>query len=190
MTLEAAVEASRTQMVRTARAWLQAATALHHDRLDAAFSRADLGDKASYGRFLLAQAVPHLAVEAALEKGGIGDVVDDWPMRKRADQLLADLRDLGVPPPPAGSTVTFREPPSLLGALYVLEGSRLGGEVLRRSVAPGLPTRFLGHVDSSAWRSLLVALDAQLQSEEQLSQAVGAAIVVFDLFEASGRRHL
>jgi heme oxygenase len=154
------------------------------------FSQAQLGERAAYGRFLRAQAAAHLPTEQALELGGIARLVPDWAQRRRSDSLEADLGSLGLDIPAPAGAPAFTTPEALLGALYVLEGSRLGGTLLKRAVPAGFPTRFLGNVDSSAWQALLAQLDDQLDSDAQRAAAIAAARQVFELFEAAGRRYL
>lgn len=178
---------SRQFAVRQA---LRAATGGSHARVDAAFSGFDLSDRAGYGRFLGAQAAAHLAVEAALEASGVEAVLPDWPRRRRADLLRGDLAALGLPAPPVEALAGFDGPAAVLGAVYVLEGSRLGGALLRRSVPAELPCAFLGASDPAAWRGLLAQLDAQVTSGNDVERATNAALRVFTLFELSGKRFL
>ncbi len=174
----------------SARAALRAATAANHARVDEVYSSAALDDRTAYGRFLSAQAAAHLAVEDALSRSGVEAFVPDWPERRRGDALRADLAELGLDVPQPMASPIFAEQPAMLGALYVLEGSRLGGTLLKRSVPTGLPTRFLGGADSSAWRALLTQLDEHLDEASKREAAIEAARQVFVLFEDSGRRHL
>lgn len=169
---------------------LRTATAPHHARVDAIYSLARLDDPESYGRFLQAQAAAHIATEQALERGGITGIVADWPQRRRADAVRADLEALGLKVPPVSDDLQLDSEEAMLGALYVLEGSRLGGTLLKRSVSADLPTQFLGNVDSSAWQALLAELDSRLDSTGKREAAIAAAQLVFDLFEDSGRRYL
>jgi len=176
--------------IRTARTALRNATRRDHDRVDALFAAADLGDAPGYRRFLLAQGAAHLAVEAALDSVGADRVLPDWPARRRAALLLADLDDLGASAPIAATPPVIANDAAALGAIYVLEGSRLGGQVLKRSVATGLPTRFLGASDPPGWRRLLAALDNQLSSPEKIVIGIKAARDVFGLFERCGQQYL
>ena len=91
--------------------------------------------------------------------------------------------------PAAIGSLILRGVPAMLGAAYVLEGSRLGGALLRRSLPAGLESSFLGVVDSAAWQRLLALLDEHLQSEEEIAAATRAAREVFALFDRSGRVH-
>src|SRR5689334_6570101 len=105
---------------------LRDATAAAHDEVDALFSRVDLTNAAGYRAFLSAQAFAHLAVEAALDAAGAERVIADWPERRRAALLRADLAELGIAAE-QGSPPSLSGAASIAGAAYVLEGSRLGG---------------------------------------------------------------
>lgn len=174
----------------SARAALRAATAACHDRVDAVFSRIDLADPGGYGRFLQAQAGAYLPVEAALDRAGATSVVPDWPGRRRADVLRADLDALGLAVPAGGPDITFDDAAAVLGGIYVLEGSRLGGAVLVRGVPASFPQAFLAPGDSARWRYLLEIMDHMLISADVRTSAVESACRVFMLFEGSGRRYL
>lgn len=169
---------------------LRAATAPYHERVDRIFSTARLDDRQSYGQFLLAQAGAHIAAEDALTRAGIGAIIEDWPQRQRKAALIADLADMGLEAPDGADGPDLKDEAELLGALYVLEGSRLGGALLKRSVAPDLPARFLGGGDSAAWRRLLALLDECIDTDAKRLISIKAACEIFMLFEASGQKYL
>jgi heme oxygenase len=173
----------------SARFALRCETADAHGRLDALFSRFDLSDRSGYAAFLQAQAGAFFAVETALNRAGAGELLRDWEQRRRSDALLGDLRALALSHRPATSPV-FATEAAILGGVYVLEGSRLGGAVLRRTVPVSLPTAFLSHGEPSAWRRFVEVLDERLTSPADLSQAALAAIAVFQTFETSATRIL
>lgn len=173
-----------------ARTLLRAATAAHHDRVDAVFSRATLSDPLSYGRFLRAQAAAHLPTEAALTDAGVATVIPDWDERQRSALLREDLAELGLAVPPPSGALVLQGEGALLGALYVLEGSRLGGAMLVRSVAPDLPRRYLGAQRQGSWRALQQLLDARLVTPADRNAAIATARTVFTLFEAGGVHYL
>lgn len=158
---------------------LRRETRVDHERVDAAFGRFDLADPADYAAFLSAQARVLPVAEQVLDPAAL---VPGWTAR--AALLRADLADLSLAPP---ATVTVKLPaegPARWGGIYVLEGSRLGGAVLSRRVAPGLPTAFLGAVHApGAWRDLLAALD-RLAPEDH-ADAVHGAQAVFSAFCAA-----
>lgn len=150
-----------------------------HDRIDAAFGAFRVDEAAGYRRFLLAHALALPAVEAALA-GMPG--LPAW--RPRGALLAADLADLGEAAPP---TLPFAlgSKAAAWGALYVSEGSRLGGAMLARAVAAGLPSRYLAaaHLPGE-WRALRSAIDAAAHAGGQawLAEAQDGAAATFALY--------
>jgi heme oxygenase len=174
------------------RAALRAATADCHKRVDAAFSRFDLSSEDGYRRFLLAQAEAFLPVEASLDAGHAEAVLPDWPQRRRGDLLRADLAALDVTAPepfPDLPIVSGKAP--MLGAIYVLEGSRLGGAVLKKAVPSHFPRRFLeARQAAGSWRLFLRTLDEFLTRPGDLDAAVQAAKEIFARFAGAADAHL
>ncbi|RYE02236.1 MAG: heme oxygenase [Sphingomonadales bacterium] len=171
------------------RAALRSATGQDHERVDAAFSRYDLSSREGYRRFLLHQAAAHLPVERALDRAA-GSAIEDWATRRRADAIRADLADLGCSHIAEIPFDGFATQARMLGGAYVLEGSRLGGQILRKQISDGLPTRFLAQGSSLAWRALLTVLETKLTSPEEIAEAVKGARAVFACFEAAARREV
>ncbi len=116
-----------------------------------------------------------LAAVPGLDRGGL-----DLAGRRRAGRLAADLRTLGTPP----SLLDAESPhvpdvadvPLALGALYVLEGSTLGGQLLARHVTRVLPVTpgdgctFLashGTPVGAAWRRFRRALRARADRSDR-----------------------
>ena len=174
----------------SARFALRSATAGDHERLDALFSRFDLTNRDGYGVFLLAQAGGFLGVEEALDRAGIADVVPDWPDRRRSNALVADLTALHLAVPTPSPAPSFFGEAAMLGGLYVLEGSRLGGAMLVRAVPDDLPKSFLSGGNPAAWRAFVHLLDQRLSSEPEVAAAARAAAGVFETFASSARRTL
>ena len=174
----------------TPRQRLRSGTAENHERVDALFGRFDLGNVGGYGRFLSAQAEAFLPVEAAIDTHGM-DMLADWPSRRRGALLRQDLAELGIAVPVTAGAPRLDDDAAALGALYVLEGSRLGGTMLSRSLAPGMPQSFLGRKGApGSWPKLLELLDEFLYGSVRIGLALDAARAVFELFEAAGRRQL
>jgi heme oxygenase len=171
-----------------ARHALRTDTAADHERVDRAFSAFDLTTREGYSGFLRAQAHGFLPVEAAIDGAGPHDIVPDWPARRRSQSLLADLDALGATPPVTATRPLFRSREEILGAIYVLEGSRLGGRMLARSVPADFPRAFIGSSDAGIWRTLIEILDKLLISDEQRTAASDGARGVFALFEAGARQ--
>ena len=170
------------------RTFLRSATSAAHARLDAASSVFDLRLRPSYGRFLATQAAALLPLELVLERQS-GAVISDWPVRRRTGAILADLDRLRTPVPPPVPLVSGDSPAWTLGALYVLEGSRLGGAVLRRRVLEGddadcrAATAYLGHgAAQRLWPSFLAQLETAAAHGDRPGLVAGA-IAAFTAFE-------
>ena len=161
---------------------LRAATMPDHDLVDSAFAAHDLADRAGYVRFLMAHAAALPAAEDALA------IRDLPPWRRRTPVLAADLALLGaVMPEPLPFTVPAGRA-AALGALYVVEGSRLGGVLLARRVAADLPAAYLGAKHRRGeWRDLLTAIDTQV-GEDAIAEAVAGAHAAFALYAAAAGR--
>jgi heme oxygenase len=168
---------------------LRAGTQAEHARVDNVFGAFDLATLEGYRSFLAAQADALVPLELALDAAGADTAVADWASRHRSDLLKADLADLGADIPHATSAPTIESPEAVLGALYVLEGSRLGGTVLARTVPLSFPKRFLSASDPARWRSLIQLIDHNLVFPDQLAVALQVARDVFGRFEAAGRKH-
>lgn len=169
----------------TARFALKHATAQAHERLDARFSRFDLTDRNDYGAFLLAQAGAFLPTEAALDDAGAGTVIGDWSDRRRASALRADLAALGLDEPPPVRIPAIEGEVAILGAAYVLEGSRLGGAMLLRQMPDDLPRAFMSAGNPKLWRAFVTHLDHRLSSPNDIAAASAVASSVFEAFASS-----
>jgi heme oxygenase len=168
---------------------LREATGACHKQVDAAFADFDLTDAGSYRAFLAAHARVLPAAEQAIGR----TLWNGW--MPRAPILLVDLAELGIDPPAAFSLPSM-ELSERWGALYVLEGSRLGGVMLAGRVGSGLPVRYLsaGH-GSGSWQAFQVALEAAvpeggLEKTMWLDKAVVAATTIFGLFEQAAALEL
>lgn len=129
--------------------------------------------------------------EAALDAAGAQAIFPDWPQRRRRQALAADLAELGVPFPDVEPSTLPDDPAAITGALYVIEGSRLGGRFLARQVGEGLPRRYLSPGERPpSWPALLEQFERFLYSSATYATATGAALAVFERFEAAGRRWL
>lgn len=172
-----------------ARSLLRTATASEHERVDRAFGAFDLSDRDGYRAFLMAQAGPFLAAEAAVDAFDPAALLPDWPQRRRAALIRADLADLDAPVPQTDS-LDLRSESEVLGVIYVLEGSRLGGKMLARNVPMDLPARFIRCApEPKRWQGLIEVLNRHLVTPAQHEMAAVAACAVFDLFCRSAREH-
>ncbi|MEA1071614.1 biliverdin-producing heme oxygenase [Sphingomonas sp. LY160] len=171
----------------TARAALRAATDAAHQRVDAYFSRLDLADPDDYARFLLAQASAFLPVEQAIHEAGASLVITDWDSRRRSTLLLGDLEALGLTPPAPCEPPAYDSEAAIWGGAYVLEGSRLGGALLKRDVPGKMPRTFLDAPSpKGSWRHFIADLERNLVSDVQRNLAGQKAVETFACFMPSG----
>ncbi|MCL6684417.1 biliverdin-producing heme oxygenase [Sphingomonas alba] len=170
---------------------LKAATDDVHRELDDRLSQLNLATAEDYGRFLGFQARTVPAIEGALAAAGLASLVTGWEQGRRSEALRSDLSSLGQPMPQPAAPPSISTTAEALGAAYVLEGSRLGGRVLRGRVGKGLPARFLGEGQHNSWPHVVAALDRLLGSEADLDAAKQAARRTFAFFlDAAGEAGL
>lgn len=157
---------------------------LHH-QVDEAFSGFSLDSASGYREFLQAHAGALFSLEAALERGGIEALLHDWPSRRRRDALRADLLALGCELPLSLPVTAPASAGWCWGAAYVLEGSRLGGQVLLRrlrAAQPEAPANYLGHAsEPGLWPAFLQQLEAGALGidEHELQRGVDDAFGIF-----------
>jgi len=168
---------------------LRDATSAEHARLDARLGALDLCQIDGYRRFLEINAAALLPLEQSLLRAGVRHVLTDWDDRARSEAILHDLSRLGGTPrlldPPA-----LADRSAVLGALYVLEGSRLGAAYLLRTVRkcsdPAISgnTAFLGHgAGRPLWPSFLAILERHADELAGETAIVTSARRAFALFE-------
>jgi len=154
---------------------LRRATAAHHGTLDRGLHYV-LGEELSlerYGRLLAALYGFYVPLEASLSALQAGAAAPAVPLARRTALLERDLRALGAEPaqvpicdrPPCLTSVDH-----LAGAVYVVEGACLGGQVIARAVSRQLGVRrehgaafFSGDGAGTAarWKAVLAWLDAR-----------------------------
>ncbi|WP_194791087.1 biliverdin-producing heme oxygenase [Pseudomonas sp. UFMG81] len=148
-------------------------------------------DLNAYRQLLAAYLGFHAPLELAL--------ADHQPtQRHKAPALRHDLRALGLSDaelaalPLCGTLPAIDDEASALGVMYVLEGSTLGGQVLKRAMAERLGidsdsgAAFLdvyGPLTGAHWRSFLDRLAQAALGTAAEARTVQAAISTFDCFE-------
>ena len=183
---------------------LRAATAAAHERIHdhPGFAAAAAGaiEPADYCRLLARIFGFHRPFElVARQAAATAGVEIDIDGRARSPSLLADLKTLGLGPsavarlPRWNPSHAYANEGSLLGALYVVEGSALGGVQIARALQGRIGDEsgegrrfFLGRGDrqSAMWRDLLERLEALSERPEQATHAIDAAAATFEDFEA------
>ena len=189
MTASTAIAASRSTLF-DAHDFLREATHATHIRLHGlrqfeAIADARL-DRASYAELLRSLHAYHAIIANAAEAGGLLHLSTS-PLRQSL--LEADLASLGSAPSHEELSWTTPSREALYGALYVAEGSALGGKVIARQLdylfgdAAEGRTFFRGAGDTGPrWRAFLAAL-AQAGDEGAMPQLVAGAEASFALFE-------
>lgn len=141
-----------------------------------------------YSRLLQALFVFHSAVAVAARRSGWSSVSNST---EKLDLIVSDLSRLGAFAPGWISDWRPGCPQSVLGAIYVAEGSMMGGKLIARQLDYLLGDsdegrRFFigrGQPDSFKWRRLLAVLEAGLAEPRALDSATAGALAAFDLFE-------
>lgn len=152
---------------------LRHATAAAHAALDQALmDRASFRSRAGYAAFLRMQHRFHRDIDALYLAPTLQGWLPGLAQRRRLAVIAQDLADLGLTPelaePPRFAPGETGSDAGALGWLYVAEGSRLGGAVLRKLVAEiGLSDTFgarhLAPAQSGPaahWRRFVAQLDA------------------------------
>lgn len=167
---------------------LRSATAPAHQQLDDAVSQdLDYGPE-SYVRFLRGLARGILPIEDALERAGIAAFATDWPDRRRSGALKQDLAEFGETLPEGEPSFALAGLPEAIGALYVLEGSRLGSQLLLKqalasdSAVVRNATRHLAHGQGQKfWPSFVALLDSSADAQNSPNRVVAGANQAFAL---------
>ena len=170
------------------RARLRGATADAHAALDERLQALDPTTRAGYRRFLAANAAALLPLERTLEAAGVRAIVADWDERARSRAMFSDLDLLGVEPRPVSTDAVLNRA-RLFGALYVLEGSRLGARFLVRQVTRSTDplvreaTAYLRHGEGgNLWASFLALLEQEEPSPAEEADMIAGARWAFGRF--------
>jgi heme oxygenase (biliverdin-IX-beta and delta-forming) len=168
-----------------------------HTRLDRLVNSSCLGDMLRLGRLLTIHYDALTLLVPALERAGAEHVCPGWEGRSRLAALEEDLRALGMRPNTNPAyPVSFAREPEIWGALYAVEGSRLGNRIILRRVmecgseAERRATQFLAHglEDRTAWGGFLARLEARQYRGEAFELAVLGAERVFETYlDLAGR---
>lgn len=175
-------------MISDAHRLLRDATQADHQRLEA---RLDILTRiaTTEGRRCLVERFHSLHAEA---ETALAPWLSDLPglefdARRRSIQLSADLETLGgeaAPAPARAAPVAGVS--EALGRMYVLEGSTLGGRVIRRAAeARGAGMRGLSFLDpygervGERWRAFLAVVDRQACTPEDVAAMIAGAVAGF-----------
>jgi heme oxygenase len=180
-----------------ARAALRAATDQAHQRLHGLPGFMALADGRialpEYAALLRRKLGFHAALESRLDAvEGLDALGIDLAARRRTHLLRADLEWLGASADvPLAPLPALRGPAEAMGALYVGEGSTLGGRQLARALDGVLPPgeagrRFLlghGARHGEMWRACCAAIERCGAEPEALAAMLRSAVATFAAFE-------
>lgn len=160
--------------------------AARHERLDACFSRFDLTTRGGLSGFLGAHRAAFAAIRPA-PGGQTGQALLD----RMIAAIDADLMRLGQPPAPGLAPLQLTRP---LAQDYVLLGSRLGSQLLRRrwATAQDPVLRAAGAYLSlppmaGEWRAFCERTGSLPGTGAQADRVIEEAARLFDLFLAAGQ---
>ena len=183
---------------------LKAETAASHARVDALMDLPAM-TRPRYSASLAALRDAHLAVERELSRHAtaLAEFGYDVADRSKLGWLDADLATLGAIPsaPSSDFTLALQDAADAFGAVYVMEGSTLGGQVIARHVIPMLGVTpaegcryFTGYGPSTRerWRDTTAAITrfAEPNCEDATGRMVSAANRTFALVEGVLRHRL
>lgn len=146
--------------------------------------------QADYADFLKHFYAYFHAVEQAIAPYITPQVLPDYEERRHASFLKADLETLGSTSDslPAATAPTIDTTVQALGALYVMEGSIMGGSVIVKMLEKVGITEGVsffsgyGSATGSMWKTFTEVLNAQAPTEADKAQAVATANETFTRF--------
>lgn len=170
---------------------IREATCSSHRRLDAALAKLDLTFPVYYAGFLRSQAEALFPLEAALEAGEIETILPDWLHRIRTPALQNDLDALNITCDPQ-AVPAFETAAEMLGAVYVLEASRMSSRVMLARLAENPDsdamnaTAYLRHgFGKRFWPSFLNVLETHPSAQTDIAGVVRGAQIAFAMFESA-----
>jgi heme oxygenase len=132
------------------------------------------------------------SLENLIEQTKLPDLLPDYPTRRKAASLRADLICIRAPIPgkiAAANLPTIENSLQALGALYVMEGSTLGGRIITRMVANKLhgETAFsffegYGKKTNEMWEVFKSSLDAICLTPDKTTMIIESANETFHKF--------
>ncbi|MFP3515337.1 biliverdin-producing heme oxygenase [Pseudomonas sp. SIMBA_077] len=169
---------------------LKAASARDHDSVDELVMAArPFDDRERYALFLQVQHRFHGSLLALYRDKQLNQRLPGLIKLSRFEAVEADMRALGLLPPPLPEQVST-SPAQALGWLYCSEGSNLGAAFLyKQTQRLGLnddqgAQHLAPHPDGRAlhWRDFVAKVDGLTLNEEEEKEAIAGAIKAFDSY--------
>lgn len=176
---------------------IKSATAQAHARTEKAliYQIKHIRTGRQYGKLLGCLYSFYAPVEQLFEPW-VKPVLADYDDRRKSNRLLMDLQAVAVTTPPTSYThlPVIENLYAALGCFYVLEGSVLGGVIIKKIIqeqCPGLPENGFGFFsgydqqNGMQWRIFLEQLDSLVNDAAKQSAAIAAANDCFKQFEGN-----
>ena len=166
---------------------IKASTAVAHARTEKALmmhiKRIDSAD--DYAKLLYCFYGYFAPVEKILESYG-PSIISDYDLRRKTHSLCSDLQQLNVPNPKsfAADLPEINNESQAFGCLYVLEGSILGGAILKKRIldqCPAIPvaafTYFSGYDQQTPvmWQSFITQFNCFFNTNHSIEEAIKSA---------------
>jgi heme oxygenase len=172
--------------------YLKLATAAAHSNLECVLAKRGYFDgREEYIHYLQRSLAFQDEAERALDIPMTVEAVPDWNERRRAHLARADLATLGAPerhfPHSSGRLPRLASSEDVLGMVYVLEGSTLGGAYLLKQLAPlgitashgGSHLASYGSNRGKMWQRFLFTLEEAHARRIRAESIAAAAIATF-----------
>ena len=180
---------------------LKAATQPYHDQTEALSGPGAEFTLDDYRTFLRTAWLFHSRLESGLTDFLSPALKDDlrWPDRLKTPRIARDLQELGVDPAASLAPLPFpiNTTPQALGALYVAEGSTLGGMMMKKTweadplIGPHASFQFLGCYGpqtGSYWKSFIAVLESTIAEPADEAETIAFAQSTFEFYQACHRR--
>ncbi|WP_412469129.1 biliverdin-producing heme oxygenase [Pedobacter sp. KLB.chiD] len=117
-------------------------------------------------------------------------ILPDYAERRNSAYIKADILELGseISDLPDTTVPKIENAVQALGALYVLEGSIMGGSIIVKMLEKGGVNQGIsffsgyGEATGKMWGNFIAVLNAQARTEEEEKQAINAANQTFEHF--------
>jgi heme oxygenase len=169
-------------------------TALSHASTEKALIQyvKNIASTADYARLLYCLYGFYQPMEKIFDQS-LSQAVPDYNNRRKSERILQDIAALQLPAPSrfASQLPSITDGHSALGCFYVLEGSALGGAVMKKMIhakcqqLPEQAFSFLSGYGNTMdlWRAFIAHLNGTLHDKESQDTAIVAANDCFAQFE-------
>jgi heme oxygenase (biliverdin-IX-beta and delta-forming) len=129
-------------------------------------------------------------IEEAIKPYITESILPDYAQRRNSGYIKADILDLGgdITDLPFTTVPKIENGVQALGALYVLEGSIMGGSIIVKMLEKGGVSKgvsfFSGYGEATGvmWGNFIAVLNAEAKTEQEEEQAINAANETFKHF--------